>query len=114
VIVFALLLLLSGPQWFPQQPFATGRCGACRGEQARGTAKGPDLTINPRGAEQSEEQLRAYPEHGNPGAGMPCFADPADALVSLAKYLRRISADTILVPVAASGSAGKIIWGAPH
>jgi hypothetical protein len=62
-IRFALLLLLSAQQLFPQQLF-TNRCAACHGEDARGTAKGPGLAMNPRVAEQSAEQLRAYPRQG--------------------------------------------------
>ena len=111
---FALLFLLSAQQLFAQQLF-TNRCAGCHGEDARGTAKGPGLAMNPRVAEQSAEQLRAYLERGNAGAGMPSFADlPADDLVSLAKYLRRINADTIVGPEAATEPTRKISWGAPQ
>ena len=111
---FALLFLFSAQQLFPQQLF-TNRCAACHGEDARGTAKGPGLAMNPRVAEQSAEQLRAYLERGNSGAGMPSFADvPAIELASLVRYLRRINADTILVPVAAPGSSREIAWGPPQ
>jgi PQQ-dependent dehydrogenase (methanol/ethanol family) len=114
MIRFALLLLLSAERLFPQQLF-TKRCAACHGEDARGTAKGPGLAMNPRVAEQSAEQLRAYLERGNTGAGMPSFADlPADDLVSLARYLRRINADTIVGPVTATEPTRKITWGAPQ
>jgi alcohol dehydrogenase (cytochrome c) len=109
----ALLLLLTAQSLFPQQTFAN-RCAVCHGEDARGTAKGPGLAMNPRVAEQSAEQLRAYLERGNPGAGMPSFADlPADDLVTLAKYLRRINVDTIVGPVTAT-EPRKITWGAPQ
>src|SRR5437016_7253226 len=71
--------------------------------------------MNPRVAGQSAQQLRAYLERGNSGAGMPPFADlPADDLVSLAKYLRRINADTILAPMTTMEPAHKITWGAPQ
>ena len=71
--------------------------------------------MNPRVAEQSAEQLRRYLQRGNPGAGMPSFADVApDELASLVRYLRRINADTILVPVAEPGSRPKITWGPPQ
>jgi PQQ-dependent dehydrogenase (methanol/ethanol family) len=118
MIVLALLLLLSARQLLPQQLF-TDHCAACHGEDARGTAKGPGLAMNPRVAEQSAEQLSAYLEHGNAGAGMPSFADlPAGDLASLAKYLRRINADTIIGPVTAPvtemETARKITWGAPQ
>src|SRR5580658_6293474 len=112
-IVIAFLLLLSAQQLFPQQLFAD-HCAACHGQDARGTAKGPGLAMNSRVAEQSAEQLRAYLEHGNAGAGMPSFSDlSADDLASLAKYLRRINADTIVGPVTAMGPTRKITWGAP-
>jgi hypothetical protein len=53
--------------------------------------------MNPRVAAQSVEQLRAYLQGGNPGAGMPAFADlPADDLLALARYLRRIKVETII------------------
>ena len=114
MIVLALLLLLLAEPLLPQQPF-TSRCAACHGEDARGTAKAPGLAMNPRVAEQSIEQLRSYLQRGNPGAGMPSFADvPADELASLVRYLRRINADTILVPVTEPASAPKIAWGPPQ
>jgi cytochrome c553 len=114
VIIVVLLLFLSAMLSPAQQPFAS-HCAACHGEDARGTAKGPGLAMNPRVAEQSAEQLRAYLERGNPGAGMPSFADlSTDELVSLVRFLRRINADTILVPEAAPASARKITWGAPQ
>ena len=50
-------------------------CASCHGADARGTAKAPGLAMNPRVAEQSAEQLRAFLQHGNIAAGMPSFAD---------------------------------------
>jgi PQQ-dependent dehydrogenase (methanol/ethanol family) len=112
--LLAFLLLLSAPQLLPQQLF-TDHCAACHGEDARGTAKGPGLAMNPRVAEQSVEQLRAYLERGNTGAGMPSFADlPADELASLVKYLRRINVETIVGPVTAMEPTREIAWGAPQ
>ena len=114
MILLALLLFLSAQELRPQQLFAK-RCAACHGEDARGTAKGPGLAMNPRVAEQSAEQLRAYLERGNPGAGMPSFADlPADDLSTLARYLRRLNVKTIVGPVTAAEPARKITWGAPQ
>ena len=114
MLSFALLLLMSPQRLLPQQLFA-GRCAGCHGEDARGTAKGPGLAMNPRVAEQSVEQLRAYLSRGNAGAGMPSFADlPAEDLLSLARYLRRINADTILNPAAGNEPARKVSWGAPQ
>jgi mono/diheme cytochrome c family protein len=110
----AVFLLMSAQPVLSQQPFA-GRCAACHGEDARGTAQGPGLAMNPRVAAQSAEQLRTYLQHGNPGAGMPSFADlPAAELASLAQYLRRINADTILMPATATALPRKITWGAPQ
>ena len=60
------------------------------------------------------DQLRAYLERGNPGAGMPSFADlPATDLTTLARYLRRLNNDTILAPPAADAGR-KITWGDPQ
>ncbi|HEY2014884.1 MAG TPA: PQQ-binding-like beta-propeller repeat protein [Bryobacteraceae bacterium] len=97
----------------PQQLF-TERCAACHGEDAHGTAKAPGLALNPRVAAQSVEQLRAYLERGNAGAGMPSFADlkPGE-LASLAKYLRTLNVETI-VPAADTEPTRKISWGAPQ
>jgi glucose dehydrogenase len=114
MIAFVLLLLLSAQQLLSQQVF-TSHCAACHGEDARGTAQGPGLAMNPRVAEQSEEQLRAYLRRGNPGAGMPTFSDLApDDLTALAKYLRRLNKDTFAGPVTAIDPARKITWGAPQ
>ena len=114
MIALALVLLLLAPQLLGQQVFAV-RCAPCHGQDARGTAQGPGLALNPRVAEQSADQLRAYLEHGNPGAGMPSFADlPAADLVTLAKYLRRINADTVFGPVTTTEPTRKITWDAPQ
>ncbi len=110
---FALVLCLPLPL-FPQQPFAT-RCAPCHGEDARGTAQAPGLALNPRVAEQSAGQLRDYLQRGNPGAGMPSFATlPAADLNALVTYLRRINANTILLPMPPPESAHKITWGPPQ
>ena len=110
---FALLVLLAAQALFAQEVF-TKRCAGCHGEDARGTAKGPGLAMNPRVAEQSAEQLRTYLERGNPGAGMPSFGDlPGEELTTLARYLRRINAETIVGPVPAAESR-RITWGAPQ
>ena len=99
MIVLAFLLFLSAVPLLPQQPFA-GRCAGCHGEEGQGSAQGPGLAMNPRVAAQSVEQLRAYLERGNPGAGMPSFADlPRGELDLLSKFLRRLNADTILPPL---------------
>jgi PQQ-dependent dehydrogenase (methanol/ethanol family) len=77
----------------------TEQCAGCHGEEGRGTAKGPALAMNPRVAEQTAEQLAAYLEHGNQAAGMPSFADlAANDRTTLARYLLRLNADTILKP----------------
>jgi len=111
VIALVLLLLLSAGQLLPQQLFAK-HCAACHGEDARGTAQGPGLATNPRVAEQSEEQLRAYLKRGNVAAGMPSFSDlAADDIASLAKYIRRMNANTILTPITA---IPKIHFGPPQ
>lgn len=114
MIVLALLVLLSSQQLFSQDLFVS-RCATCHGTEARGTAKGPGLANNPRVAQQSVEQLHAYLERGNPGAGMPSFADlPANDLGTLAKYLRRINNDTIIPPVSAVDPNRKMTWRSPE
>jgi PQQ-dependent dehydrogenase (methanol/ethanol family) len=106
--------LLTAQPVICQQQFAA-HCASCHGEDARGTAKGPALTMNPRVAEQSIDQLQAYLEHGNPGAGMPSFGDlPGADLAALARFLRRLNNDTIAGPVTAMESPRKITWGAPQ
>jgi PQQ-dependent dehydrogenase (methanol/ethanol family) len=104
---------LSSNSVSPQQLFIKN-CASCHGEDARGTAKGPGLAMNPRVAEQTAEQLRAFLERGNPSAGMPSFSDLPNAdLAALAKYLRRLNVETITAPVNAE-STRKITWGAPQ
>ncbi|MCZ2149922.1 MAG: PQQ-binding-like beta-propeller repeat protein [Bryobacterales bacterium] len=102
------LFLSLAVQLLPRQLFRE-RCASCHGEEARGSAKGPGLAMNPRVARQSVEQLRAYLERGNAGAGMPSFSDlpPAD-LLTLARYLRRINVETIAGPVTSPVAARKI------
>jgi cytochrome c553 len=78
-----ILLLALAPQPAPPPPPFVARCAACHGDDGRGTARGPGLVMNPRVAAQPVEQLRAYLERGNPGAGMPAFAElPADDLMT--------------------------------
>jgi PQQ-dependent dehydrogenase (methanol/ethanol family) len=115
IVLTLLLFLFLSPQPLRSQQLFSNRCAGCHGEDARGTAKAPGLTMNPRVAEQSVEQLHAYLERGNVAAGMPSFADlPADDLLSLARYLHRINADTILAPGAAIEPTRKIAWGPPQ
>lgn len=114
MIVVFVLLLIAVQLSSAQQPFAA-RCAPCHGEDARGTAQGPGLAMNPRVAEQSMDQLRAYLEHGNPAAGMPSFADlPAKDLAALTRYLRRINNDTIAGPVTSVQPSRRIAWGEPE
>ena len=97
-----LVLIAVMAQAAPPPPPFTARCATCHGDEARGTARAPGLVMNPRVAVQSVDQLRAYLERGNPGAGMPAFADvPADDLLALARYLRRINVETVIPPPAA-------------
>jgi PQQ-dependent dehydrogenase (methanol/ethanol family) len=108
-----ILLALSAQPAPPPPPFVS-RCAACHGDDARGTARAPGLVMNPRVAAQSVEQLRAYLERGNPGAGMPAFGElPGDDLLALARYLRRINVETIIPPPAAAPSR-TIEWGPPQ
>ena len=113
-MALVLLLVFFESQLAAQQPFAR-LCATCHGEDARGTARGPGLAMNPRVAEQSVEQLRAYLERGNQGAGMPPFGDlPSGELISLAKYLRRLNVETIVGTVTAMEPARNITWRTPQ
>jgi len=114
-VLFALLLLLLAKQAPAQEPLFTHHCSGCHGEDARGTAKAPGLAMNPRVADQSEEQLRAYLKRGNIGVGMPSFSDlPADDLLALVKFVRRLNKDTFAGPVATIERGRKITWGEPQ
>jgi PQQ-dependent dehydrogenase (methanol/ethanol family) len=109
MIAFALLLLLSAEQLFDQH------CASCHGTDARGTAKGPGLTTNPRVAQQSAEQLRAFLARGDTAGGMPSFADlSAKDLTDLAKYLRVLNMGTISGPMHATEPTRRISWGVPQ
>jgi PQQ-dependent dehydrogenase (methanol/ethanol family) len=112
VILLALSALSAQPA--PPPPTFIARCATCHGDEARGTARGPGLRMNSRVAAQSLEQLRGYLERGNPGAGMPAFADlHADDLLALARYLRRINVDTI-IPPPPDVPARNVAWGPPQ
>jgi len=114
MIALALLFLLSVAQSAAQQTFAR-HCASCHAQDARGTARGPGLAMNPRVAEQSVEQLRAYIERGNVGAGMPSFGDlPGDELLSLAKYLKHLNVDAIVGPATAMEPERGITWRPPQ
>jgi PQQ-dependent dehydrogenase (methanol/ethanol family) len=113
ILVLLALSPLSSQPAPPPPPFIA-RCATCHGDEGRGTAQGPGLVMNPRVAAQSVEQLRGYLQRGNPGAGMPAFADlPADDLQALARHLRRINVDTIMPPPA-DGRAVRVAWGPPQ
>ncbi len=93
----------------------TRNCGGCHGNDARGTAQGPSLVMNPRIAAQSMEQLEGFLKSGNPGAGMPGFADlPAPVLMILAKHLRRMNEETVLENANAAEPSRQLTWGAPQ
>jgi cytochrome c553 len=113
-MIAPLLLLALSAQAAPPPPPFTGRCATCHGDEAGGTARAPGLVMNPRVAVQSVEQLRACLQRGNPGAGMPAFADlPVEDLLALARYLRRINVETIIPPPAAAPT-GPIAWRPPQ
>jgi PQQ-dependent dehydrogenase (methanol/ethanol family) len=102
----------AGQQVTAPPPFAA-QCAGCHGEYAHGSAKGPGLAMNPRVAVLSAEQLTAFIEQGNPGAGMPSFGDlPAADMAAITKYLRRLNRETI-VPPEPAGTGRKITWGEP-
>jgi PQQ-dependent dehydrogenase (methanol/ethanol family) len=97
-----------------QDAFAT-HCAECHGDTAGGTAKAPALAMNARVAEQSAEQLRTYLQHGNPGAGMPSFADlKPDEVTSVTRFLQRLNANTILRPVITAKAPRKTDWPPPR
>lgn len=109
MITFALFLFLSTQQLF------SDHCAGCHGADARGTAKGPGLAMNPRVAEQSADQLSAFIERGNIAAGMPSFADlSAEDRMSLARYLRVLNMGTIAGPAKSSDAAPKLSWKPPQ
>ena len=106
MIVPILLLVAMARQPAPPPPPFTARCAACHGGEARGTAQAPGLVMNPRVAVLSVDQLKAYVERGNPGAGMPPFAGiPDDELLALAHYLRQINQETVIPPPPAPARA---------
>lgn len=113
-MILILFLFFCASPMFAQQPFAV-RCASCHGRDARGTAKGPGLAMNPRVAVQSPGELREYLKRGNPAAGMPSFADLPEAdLMALARYLRGLNSETIVSPPTNPGSPGKFNWPEPQ
>ena len=90
-------------------------CAGCHGGDARGGPQGPGLVANRRIAEQSQDQLTAFLAQGNPAAGMPSFRDLSnDDLSTLARYLRRLNANTILGVGNAREPSRAIHWGEPQ
>ena len=117
LIPFFLPLACFAQQPASQQPSGVqlfrANCAGCHGDDAKGTAQGPGLAMNSRVAKQTAGELREFLNHGNPGAGMPSFADlPAAEKASLASYLRSINNDTIQHPAGANG--GTVKWGPPQ
>ena len=109
-----ILFLFVAAGLMAQTPFAE-YCAGCHGADARGSGKGPGLADNPRVAERSLEQLRAYLQEGNPNAGMPSFAAlPAADLTAVARYVRRLNNNTILSPPPAPEASSKIKVTAPQ
>jgi len=119
MMVRALALLLVSSPMFAQQVSGPqlfhANCAACHGDDAKGGAQGPGLALNPRVAEQTAAQLRAFLQRGNPAAGMPAFADLSEAdRTALASYLRSLNADTILRPTAEGTSQRTVKWTDPQ
>src|SRR6266540_474267 len=112
-VAFTLLTTLFAASSRQSQapPVFVAQCVGCHGEDGRGTAQGPALAMNPRVAEQSAEQLAAYIQRGNVGAGMPSFADVNAAdRTTLARYLLRLNVDTITQPPLAAAARPRA-WG---
>src|ERR1700722_2439138 len=119
MILFVLMLFLLPEQLLAQQPqpeqLFSENCAGCHGDQGRGSAKGPALTMNQRVAEQSAEQLGAYLERGNIAAGMPSFSDlSADYRTAIVRYLRRLNVETIIGPAASPESTRKATFADPQ
>ena len=111
---FALLLLVAQVQAQQAPELFRSNCGGCHGDDALGTAKGPALTLNPRVAVQSAEELSAYLQRGNVAAGMPSFADlPAADRTALVRHLRRLNVETIIPPPIVRDATRKMAWGDP-
>ncbi len=112
-LALAVLLIPAAPPLLSAPPPAfSAHCAGCHGSEARGSAKAPGLAMNPRVAQLSPAQLSSYIVGGNPGAGMPSFADlSASDLASLTRYLRGLNRETIVAP---DIPAHKITWDPPQ
>jgi PQQ-dependent dehydrogenase (methanol/ethanol family) len=117
VRLLALLFFLFAQPLLAQQAqeLFSRNCAGCHGENARGTAKGPGLEMNPRVAEQSADQLSAFLERGNVAAGMPSFADLTAAdRKALAQYLLALNVGSVIRQRSSAEPAHRISWGAPR
>ncbi|MDE3198581.1 MAG: PQQ-binding-like beta-propeller repeat protein [Acidobacteriota bacterium] len=114
-LTVAVLLLATGILWGQQtSPLFESHCSGCHGAGAAGGPQGPSLVNNARIAEQSAEQTGAFLARGNPAAGMPAFSDLSDAdRLSLARFLRRLNANTIVGLVGSGEPARLVNWGPP-
>jgi PQQ-dependent dehydrogenase (methanol/ethanol family) len=112
--LLATILGAPSPQVQAPPVFAV-QCAGCHGEDGLGTAKGPALAMNQRVAEQSADALAAFLQRGNPGSGMPAFADLAGSdRAALAAYLLRINVETITKPAPLAAATRPTTWGAPQ
>jgi PQQ-dependent dehydrogenase (methanol/ethanol family) len=114
LLAFLLPLPVFCQQAQPPKAFQRN-CTGCHGDDARGTAQGPALAMNPRVGAQSADQLDAYLQRGNIGAGMPSFSDlPAADRTALVAFLRGINGKASPAPGTAGEPARKIAWGEPR
>jgi len=112
----ALLLPILASALTAQPAAFTKLCSSCHGDAGKGSAQGPGLAMNPRVAEKNIEQLSAYLQQGNPGAGMPSFTDLSAAdMKAVATYIKRLNNDTIVGPVTVMEPAAprKTSWPEP-
>ena len=100
----------------PQAPAVfAAQCAGCHGTDARGTAQGPALAMNPRVAAQTADQLAAYLRRGNAAAGMPSFADLSDSdRAALVRYVKDLNADTITKPTLTGATTRPKLSGTPQ
>ncbi len=112
--LIATTMLTTAALWPQTQSPFVRHCAACHGPEGRGSAQGPGLANNPRVAEQSQDQLRAYLRQGNLSGGMPAFASLSDAdMTAVTRMLRRWNVETILMPPVADPAAAKRIQVTP-
>jgi putative heme-binding domain-containing protein len=78
------------PSYAEGQQVFESRCAGCHGLDGRGGERGPDIAVNAKTQERSDNELFRIIERGLPGTGMPSFASLGGNVKNVVAYLRQL------------------------